>query len=623
MAALPKARFGDGLFALFGVRLVVWLIAAQAFLPGVLRDPPLNAAYYHDEHNCIMHEEVARLTLARFHEVPVWNPYFCGGIAGIANAPDASLAPDFLLRIVFGTMQGRRLTVLFFVLLGMEGVYRWARRNRASAAGAAAGAVAFACSGYYVELLRVGWVFMFNYQLVPWVCLAFEEGLRKRRWIVLGGGLLAWLVLGGGTYVVPYTGLALAALAVLHTVSALSRRSGDRPADFAPWRPALTLIGMGVVAAGLSAIRLLPMLALMRGHPRPVDQKDLDTPLAVFAMLGLPRDHASWNGSAGAFYVGAIVCALALFALLLADRRGAKFMIVGVMFIAFACGEVHQFAPYVFLHKLPVFSQLRFPNRMTVMAALFVAMAASRGLTRIEDGIAAALRAIALRAGAGVGEGGELAPLPRALVGGAAFAVAFVLARAAAADVTTENMVHERAIYTLAPVAQIDQPFRQSRGNRWDAHVWPFANLGSLHCFEEQQLPVSPLLRGDLPAEEYAAPGSVADVERLSWSPHQIRLRVRSAEGALVRVNQNHNGSWKSDVGEVVSDGGLLAVRLPPGEHVVTLRFRDPFVRVGFVVSAVTVLLILRFGARRLRLRARAWQRMHHGVMRAAARREA
>ena len=42
MAAGVRRRFGDGLFNLLGVRLVVWLIAAQAFLPGVLNDPPLS-----------------------------------------------------------------------------------------------------------------------------------------------------------------------------------------------------------------------------------------------------------------------------------------------------------------------------------------------------------------------------------------------------------------------------------------------------------------------------------------------------------------------------------------------------------------------------------------------------
>lgn len=605
----PRARFGDGLFRLLGLRLVVWALAAQAFLPGVLLDPAKNVAYYHDEHNCVMHEEAARLTLATFHELPAWNPYFCGGIAGIANAPDASLAPDFLLRILFGTLEGRRLTVLFFVMLGMEGTYRWARKNRASALGAAMAGIAFACSGYYVELLKSGWIFMFNYQLVPWVGLAFEEGLRKRRWVVGGGLFLAWLVIGGGTYVVPYTGLALGALLLGETVRAL--RKADGPRSLPWWRPGATLVGMGVVAAGVSAIRLLPLALLMRGHPRPVDQRDVESPLAVLASLAVPRTHAGWGAHAGDFYVGGIVCLLAVVALLFADRRGAKFFAVAVMFAVFACGEVDKYAPYVFLHKLPVFSQLRFPVRMTVMAALFVALAGARGLTRLEDALASV--------GAWLVEGstslGARAAVVGKLLGGAlGVGAAAAIALFAAKDVISDNFVHEGALWVLGPPARVEQPFRQARGNRWDAHVWTFANLGSLHCFEEQALPTSPLLRGDLPQEEYAAPGSDADVERVSWSPHRIVLRVRARGEALVRVNQNWSAAWKTDVGVVEADQRLLAVRVPAGEHLVTLRHADGAVRVGFVITAVSLLLVLRTAARGTRRRLRAWRRLHDAV---------
>ena len=34
-----------------------------------------------------------------------------------------------------------------------------------------------------------------------------------------------------------------------------------------------------------------------------------------------------------------------------------------------------------------------------------------------------------------------------------------------------------------------DQPFRQSRGNRRDAHIFPAANMGSIYCVAGNPLP--------------------------------------------------------------------------------------------------------------------------------------
>ena len=53
----------------------------------------------------------------------------------------------------------------------------------------------------------------------------------------------------------------------------------------------------------------------------------------------------------------------------------------------------------------------------------------------------------------------------------------------------------------------------------------------------------------------------------------RIDLEVELSRPARVYVNQNWHPGWRSNVGEAVSDEGLLAVDLPAGTHEVSLRF--------------------------------------------------
>lgn len=612
-------RFGDKLFAIVWVRLIVWLAFSSAFLPGVLRDNPNLIASYHDEHNAILHEEVARRTMAEFHEVPAWNPYFCGGIVGLSNAPDASLAPDFLFRLIFGTSLGRRLTVLFFVMLGMEGAFRYARKHDASVAGSALAGIAFATSGHFVDLLRWGWIFMFNYNVIPWIALSFEVGLRSRAWRYLGSFFLGWLILGGGTYVIPYTGIMLAMLLTFETVRAIRKERTEGEQSVAWYRPLVTLIQIGIGALLFAAIRVLPLVSLLASHSRPVDQIDQDSPLAVFAMLAFSRADKAWHASAGEFYVGMWVALLALIALLFADKKAAKFGLIALVFAVFACGEISPIAPYLLLHKLPVYSQLRFPRRMLVICGLFVALASARGLTRLEDALTNAGRALLsslssrlprLPRSQSAPDGAASSPVIALLVGGVTTALALFAAIYAANDVVEANKIGEHSIYTMDPPLEHHDDFKQARGNRWDAHIWPYIDRGSLHCFEEHKLFTSPYLAGDLAQEEYPAEGSHATVERLSWSPHRIQLRVKAEDDASILINQNHSPFWKSDVGSVDSSGGLLRVRVPKGEHIVTLSYRDWHVALGAFITLGTLMVGARFFGGRALSKGRAFFRL-------------
>jgi hypothetical protein len=612
-----RARLGDRWLCFFGVRLIIWLLAAKAFLPGVLLDPVDKIGYYHDEHSDIYGEESARRSYVEYHQLPQWDPSWCGGVVALSSAGSMVVAPDFLLRIIYGTLAGRRLALFLFVILGMEGTFRYARANGASAIGAATGAVAFSTSGGFPAMLGLGWGFMFHYNLVPWAALGFELGLRRKWWIVVGGVAVSWLLLSGGTYALPYTVLVLAFLTVFETGRALFPRQDETPVKW--WRPAATFVGVGVVGALLSSIRLVPLLGLLSTHTRLVAQKDQTSPLSALAMLALPREHANLGTGAGEYFIGTTVFLLAVLALVMADRRAAKFWAIALFFGVFACGEFIDAAPYLWMRKLPLYSQLRFPIRMLTIVGFFIALASTFAITRLEDVLPRVVERAWERARAWRTDLPEIPPLGRAVIAVAVTALAAWLGLAAARDVIDHTTIAKGSIYNMdGPQIYKADTFRQARGNRWDAQVWAFVNRGSLHCFDEIELFESPYLRGDLPAEEYPAPESPElKVERISWSPHEIVVHVQSDAPGRFLVNMNHANAWRSDVGTLGSDGGLISVRVPAGDHRVTLSYVDWRVRIGAFLSLAVIGAFAWLGAKRLRRRAAAFERWFRGLPKA------
>lgn len=583
-------RFSDPLFALFGVRLVVWLAVVRAVVPAIFSEPWKLAAY-HDEHFYYAHEEAAKITIARYHQVPAWNPYYCGGIPGVANPQDSTFAPEFLLKLVYGVGPGRHLAYLLFFVLGMEGTYRLSRRLGASGLGAMLAGAVFATSGFFLDVLKLGWLNFFSFELVPWVAWAFLCGLSSMWHRVLGGLFIAWMVVSGGLYSGPYTVLMLGALLVLTTGEiALGERRDDRPPW---WSPMAAFATIGVVAALVCAVKLLPMMKIVFGFPRLWEGTEAQPLANILARLTTPAGH---DGQPG--FVGSMLLVLALVGAAF-DRNGARALAMSTFFFLLALGDFADYAPNMLLHKLPVMGQLRFPHRFVVMVALWACVGAAIGIGRIEDLVPAIGRA--LRDLVVLQPLGGPSPLARLAFGAVGALLAGKIAWTVYEGFRDESKLDN--VFVMDSPIRREAPFKQSRGNRWDAQVWAPASLGTLQCFEETAFPMSAKLAGNAPAEEYPLDPDAATVQRVSWTPNVITLHVVAKANTTVVVNQNWNAAWRSNIGSVRAADGLLAVDVPAGDHQVVLKYRDRSLQAGLVVSVLSLLGLAFFAVREARVR--------------------
>lgn len=116
-------------------------------------------------------------------------------------------------------------------------------------------------------------------------------------------------------------------------------------------------------------------------------------------------------------------------------------------------------------------------------------------------------------------------------------------------------------------------------------------------------MPQSPLLRGDLRHEESLSDPRAGTVAETRWSPDRLDYDVSLTRPASLAVNQNWHAGWRTNVGTIRSDRGLLTVDLPAGDHEVSLRFEPRSATGGALASLVAIasLVVLARRTRRAR----------------------
>lgn len=562
---LDRAPVRLGLYALLA------LAAVWPFLDGAggLND-------FRDAHILATYERDAAASVLDHGQLPLWDPYYCGGVYALGSPQTRFASPTFGLTLALGVERAEPVIAWLLLLAGMEGMFRLVRGGTRRAWTAFLVAPAFALNGQFAASFFRGWINFFGFELVPWTLLGVRQALAGRAAGLLpAAGGFALMTGFGGTYAVPLTAL-MAGLDALRSVveGATARDRGERLG-----RVALAFALVGLLSAALSAFRLWPVAETLAAAPRIMAGEPSDGATVLAGRL-LRFLHPAGRsvGRDGSFFLGPWLVPLVL----LGVTRRRAWWAAGFALLALwtATGYASPYGPFPGLRLLPVLETLRYPERFLLLVAFYAVEVAAQGLDTLADW------------GARRGWARSLAALGLVVVV-ANTGTALWNFRAAGLKVPRAA---PPAPTTVAPEA-----FRQARGNRWVLSYYAPLELGSLSCMESWPVPQSPLLRGDLPAEEYLEPREAGTVGRRHWSPARLDLRAEMARPGRLIVNQNHHPGWKSSVGAVVSHQGLLAVDLPPGTHDVVLTFRPRSALGGHLVSlaALASLVVVVRRARR------------------------
>jgi hypothetical protein len=476
------------------------------------------------------------------------------------------VSPTFLLTLVFGEPRGEALAAFAMMVLGLEGAFRYARSRGATPVASMLAAPVFALSGIFALSPSLGWIGFFGFELLPWIALGVRRSLRgEAAGVAISAVAMAWCVGMGGTYAAPIAALWGAFEGVEFTLTHLRPRRWKRLAT--GWCFALAA---GALAAGLSAVRLWPIVDTLETSERIIGGTPGNQWLILLKMLAFGPANDTQNGS---FFVGGLVLPALLASL--TRRRSWSLALWGTLCVWLSAGYAVRPTLFGALRELPLYTTLRYPERFLIPFALVVAVLSARGLTLLQ----ARMRRAAARS----------KPRRRRFLG-AWLALAGVCLAFDVGPLVTIHALHaqDRKL-SIAPDYDASRPFHQSRGNRWALAYYEPMQRGSLSCWEAYPVAQSPLLRGDLPSEESVAELGAGTVVERSWTPDRIDLDVDLSRPATVVVNQNWHSGWKASAGEVQSLHGLLSVAMPAGKQSLTLRFQPRSAYGGALASLVAL----------------------------------
>jgi hypothetical protein len=509
--------------------------------------------------------EVARRSVIWWHQLPLWNPYGCGGEVLLANPQSEVAAPTFLLSLAFGAALGIKLALVVYFFCAFDGMYRLSRNLGIAPVGALLSSVLFGGSGWLALHTLVGHTNFASVGLFPYLVLFYRRSLEDRRYVIAVGGIAAWTIALGGTSTPAWAMVLLLTIAVIDTASLRTSK---------PFK----VLALGTVCAvGFSAFRLFPALEFAIDHPRRQWQTD-STGLFQLITNGYrwmsddPLPHKLYRFHEYGWRLSYITPPLIVWSLTLRDYR--RWWIVAAVGAAIAAGAAIPYGPWWLLKHIPVFRDLRVPSRYVVLLAFSMPILCGAALADLAE-----------------------------RVGRWQIWIAVAVIAIAAVDCIVFDWARLREIqFPAKTLAGRSEPFYQVQSS------WPkmmdevLGGHGVISCLEETPLERAEHLELGPGAQAWLADASSGEILSTGWTPNRLTFKVALAQPTLLIVNENWNEHWRASTGSIVKfgskfaadqDGGQLALRLPTGTSDVTLYYRPRSFIVGGMVTLATLGLFL------------------------------
>jgi len=200
------------------------------------------------------------VSLKEYGQFPLWNPYIRTGIPFVADPFLHVLSPAVFVPVVaLGVVDGFKVALFLSFLAAGLGMWWMGAVLGAGRFARLWMALMYAFTGQNVARFFQGeYDFVLNFGWIPWAIAGVIAALstRRRLHVSVAAISLAMLFLGGHVYFPFYTLLAIAVYAPLALVQVRLR---PRFAAIR-WDTVKVLLAVGILAAGLVALQMLPML---------------------------------------------------------------------------------------------------------------------------------------------------------------------------------------------------------------------------------------------------------------------------------------------------------------------------------------------------------------------------
>jgi len=551
--------------------------------------------------------EVPSIALFEYGQFPLWNPYFCGGMPLIGNPQAGYLSPLVVFTSLFGVVAGLKIAVWIHTFLGMWGMWMLSGHLEIRGPARFAPPCVFMFTSAWALHLAEGHIVWLPAALIPFLLLAFLKGLDSRTWLVGAAVVESTMFYEGGTYVLGFTILFMLVYAAALSVESRSLQ------------PLTAFATVNMLAALLSAPKLLPVLELLARTPRATDG---GAGLSPYDLLRIFTDrtqsfattfhgHGWWEYGA---YLGILGVTLYLFSFSM--YRSHKPLVWASLFMLLvSMGNFTGYAPWNILHDIPLFSFFKVPTRALLVFAFSAALLIGLSLEEIrrEGGkyatavVAVLVVLLSLDLFSVSCRIFAEAPKPSSMFYGKLQNKETAKAmRPYRVSLSGTSSIWSAAASLRNSFSQTSVPLdrRNAHGGWSDQYRHILQNRGVVDAYET--IPVRNNARAvtdtNYQGEAYfLGKGAVTS---LGWSPNRLAFKVTAHEAGRLVVNQNYWDGWRATNGMPRPYNGLLSIELGKGDHIVSLYYLPGSFLAGAGVLVGTLsLIIITYRVKALRLR--------------------
>ena len=514
--------------------------------------------------------EAGKVSFSRWGELPLWNPYECGGVPLWDNPQSVVAAPTMLLMQPLDTRATIAVFTLSHVVVGFVGMWLLCRSElKSSRLAAFVAACLFAFSAGLSNHAAGGHMPFVAFQFAPLALVLWRRAETDARGAIGLGLLTALMLYEGGVYAPAFMGLMLAAETVTRLTS-LARIS--------------RIVRVGALAMGVAlvvgAARLLPVLDQIAHHKRPLAGETDAIDWQLLKDMYLDRQHALRFGHEYVWgeylsYTGAIVLVLAAIGLLLSVFAETWMVFVAVALFALMLGHYSPYAPWSLLKgHVPPFISMRVPARFRLLLMVFIAGWVAAAVDRL-PGVLEKLGA-------------------RSTIGKTARVVVACVAVFAAGDVASHSIDIIDSQWNGPVPAKLTPSTRLHLGGAEMAQFidQPRQNRGRLECWEEwAPFAGAPLWAGDLPQARAVGEGAV--VYSVKRTQNSFLVDVEASAPTTLQFNTSWARGWRTNLGAIREDAHQLVVDVPPGHHQMKVWYWPIGLTAGLISTGLGLLVAL------------------------------
>jgi len=502
-----------------------------------------------------------------------WAHHFCGGIPGLANPQSGALSPYNILGLIINPVMQMKINILIHFFASAVGFIFLTKRMGVSPYFSIIGFVIFGGNGFLLSKILHGQQTFYPFLYLPiliafiWPYIAGEKNNTLNfKDIILGACIVSLIILEDGFQVLAYFFTFLFLLSVypvlihkkLHII--------------------YIIFLWAIIAIGATFFRLFPIVELLLEFPRVVYEKDfMSLKMAFDAFFEYDQSslyetkiapHKVW--AAYCSFIGWPPFILSIYVMLnnnTIEVRAMLFAALGCLLLML--GHFSSYSPWEILHSLPLFENVRAPNRFSSMVILVLSVLSILAAHFICSNISLnkPIRVFVI------------AIIPLSIMLGYLYSLSPLLEKY---KVRLNNIEHG---------INHDKKYEQILVESQDMYLSIANNKGIYNCYRALDLP-----NYSVPVSSIVNDDANIDATVL---PNSIVLNTNLVRPAYIVLNQNYHKNWKAsgdgNIYQLNSLNRLLAVNVPPGEKTIKLEYIPFAFYDGLKISIIWCLIILFF----------------------------